>query len=119
MSAGTFAVLLILVPLLLAAVPACYAYESGSLFAADVGLLLLPAPVFLVSLLAFNKPAHVGWAGIAYPFVVFWLSVIILYIRVFLLPPIGLKPRSAALSTLIVAIAVAAFFGAFVPPFYE
>jgi hypothetical protein len=119
MSAGIFALLLVFLPLALAAVPAAIAFRSGALFAADFGLVLLPAPIFLAGLVAFNEPAQTGWAGIAYPFLVLWLCVLALYGRVFLLPRLGLSARWAALGTFLVAVAGAALFGAYVPPFYE
>ena len=119
MSAGAFALLLLLLPLALAAVPAARASRSGALFPADFGLVLLPAPIFLAALVVFNEPAQTGWAGIAYPFLVLWLCVLAFYVRVFLLPRVGLSARRAALVTFLVAAICAALFGACVPPFYE
>ncbi|MCW5620899.1 MAG: hypothetical protein KIS79_07335, partial [Burkholderiales bacterium] len=88
-------------------------------FAADIGLLFLPAPAFLAALLIFNEPAQTGWAGIAYPFLVFWFCILAFYSRVFLLPRLGLSVQSAAIGTFAVVGLAAVLFGAFVPPFYE
>ena len=119
MSPGIFALLLVAVPLLLAVVPAVRANCSHTLFPADFGLVVLPAPAFFLALLVFNKPAQTGWAGIAYPFLILWLSVLTLYIRVFVGPRLGLNIRSVALGTFLLALLASVVFGAYVPPYYE
>ena len=119
MYAGTFALLLVLVPFGLAWIPAAAAFRTRTLFSADISLILLPAPVFLAALLAFNEPAQTGWAGIDYPFLVFWACIVAFFARVFMLPRLGLRARPAAIGTLVVATLVTVLFGAFVPPFYE
>jgi hypothetical protein len=119
MTAGTFALLLLLVPLALAAIPAAAAMRTHSLFAADIGLVFLPAPAFLAALLAFNAPAQVGWAFIAYPFLVFWSCVVAFYARAFATPRLGWRARPAAVGMLVVFSLVAVLLGAFVPPLYE
>lgn len=119
MTAGVFAFLLVLAPLGFASIPAMVALRTRTLFAADFGLVLLPAPAYLLALLAFNEPAQTGWAGIAYPFVVLWFCVVVFFVRVFAMPRLGLSARSAAICTFIVLVLVAALFGAFVPPLYE
>ena len=116
MSAGIFALLLVLVPLGLAGFPALFALRGRTLFAADIGLVFLPAPAFLAALVALNEPAQTGWAGIAYPFFVFWVCIVAFYARVFALPHLGLNPRPAAIGTLVLALLAAVLFGAFVPP---
>jgi hypothetical protein len=119
MSVGVFALFLVILALALAAVPAACASRSGLLFPADFALVFLPPPAFLAALWAFNEPAQTGWAIVVYPFLVLWLSVLALYIRVFLLARIGLNARSAALGTFLVVAVSAALFGAYVPPLYE
>jgi hypothetical protein len=119
MSPSTVALLLVVVPLALAVVPVVSAFRSRALFPADVGLVFLPALAFVAALLAFNEPAQTGWALIAYPFFVLWLCVLALYVRVFMLPRLGVNARRAAFGALLAAVMAAALFGAYVPPFYE
>jgi FtsH-binding integral membrane protein len=94
------------------------AFRSHKLFVADVALLLTPPLVFIAALLAFNVPAQTGWALIVYPFLVLAVSVVGLYVRVYLLRRVW-PPRVAAVATLTVFVAGAALFGATVAPWYE
>lgn len=118
MSNGTFALLVVLVLLLFAVPPAVSAFRTHQLFAADVALVLVPAPVFVAALLAFNEPAQTGWAGIGYPFLVLAVSVVGFYVRVYLLRRVW-SPRIVAAVTCISFVAAAALFGATVAPWYE
>ena len=119
MSAGAFALLVVSLLLLAATYPVRYAFRSKTLFATDIGLVLLPAPTFIASLLAFNEPAKTGWAVIGYPFLVLAISVAALFIRVFALPQVGIPPKVGSLVAVVLAVVAAAAFGAFVGPWYE
>jgi hypothetical protein len=113
------ALVLVAVPLALAVVPVAAARRSRSLFATDIGLVILPAVAFVVSVGTFNEAAQIGWALIIYPFLIVWLSVAALYVRVFFLPRVGVRPSVGATGTLLLAIAAASAFGAMVAPWYE
>ena len=119
MSVGWFALYLLFALLVFAAIPLARARQTGSLHRADWGLVFVPGPTFVVALLALNDLAKTGWAVMVYPFLVLALSVIALWIRVFLLPKCGVPSRVASSVTFSVAVLAAALFGAFVPPLYE
>jgi len=119
MSAGSFALLLISVLLACAGIPALIAYRDQNLYAADVALVLVPTPVFVLAMLAFNEPARTGWALIGYPFPVLALSVAALYFRVLALPKLGFRPRAASRTCLALAVVGAAAFGTFAAPWHE
>ena len=119
MSASTFALLIVMVLLLAAVLPVRTAAQSKTLFATDIGLVLLPAPAFMACLATFNEPAQTGWATIGYPFLVLAVSVAALFVRVYALPPIGVSPKIGSLVALVFSVFAAAAFGAFVGPWYE
>ncbi len=82
MSAGTLALFVVAALLLAASFPIGTAAKSKTLFASDIGLVLLPVPAFIACLLLFNEPAKTGWALIGYPFLVLAISVAALFLRV-------------------------------------
>ena len=119
MSAGWFALYLLLALLVFAAVPMAHAHQAGTLHRADWALIFVPAPTFVAALLAMNDLAKTGWAVMVYPFLVLALSVVALWIRVFLLPRFGVPSRAASSIAFAAAVLAAALFGTFVPPLYE
>lgn len=118
MSFEPLAITVMSVLLLLAVPPLVSAFRTHSLFLADVALLLVPAPVFVVALSAFNEPAKTGWAPIGFPFLVLAASVVGLYVRVHLLRRF-LPPRVAAVAMLVMFVVAAAVFGVVTPPWSE
>jgi hypothetical protein len=105
--------------LVFVAVPVVWARRSGGLLETDIALLVVPAGAFLVALALFNKPALTGWAFILYPWLVLVCSVGVLYVRVFLLPRIGVAASVASKACLAVCTLAAVVFGSITPPFYE
>ena len=116
MSVGTFAMSVVLV--LLVALPVVSAVLAHQLFIADIALPFVPAAVFVATLLVFNAPARTGWALAVYPVVVVVVSVVGLYVRVYLFRRVR-SPRVAATATLVAFAGAAALFGSTVAPLYE
>ena len=119
MKVSTLALLIVGALLLCAAVPLRSAYLQRSLYLTDIASLLAPSPAFLLALHFFNLPAHIGWAGFIYPFLVLGAAVLLMYLRVFLLPLTGVRPRYLSWACLCLAIACATALGAWVPPWYD
>src|SRR5437868_15402122 len=112
MSAGALALSVVAV-LLLCAVPAFVsASRQRALFGTDFALLLGPVVAFAVSLSMFNVPAQTGWALMLYPFVMLALSVVVLYIRVYLLRYVPVSPHALSMVAFIASSVAAALFGA-------
>ena len=112
--------LLILGMAFLVSIPALFqARRSGCLSLADVMLPVAPAVMLVVGLQLFNQPAHVGYALVFYPPAVAFLSVVLLYAKVFVFGTS--KAVSAGLSTwtLIVSCALGVVLGATAMPWYE
>lgn len=87
--------------------------------ASDWVLLLAPAPLFFATAVLFNQPAHIGWALVLWPFLVFAIGVLSLCVRLLALPLLGLPGRvTAAVFSAFILIG-AALWGAWVPPWYD
>jgi hypothetical protein len=119
MSLEFFVCLVVAVLLMCAVIPARAAMRTRSLRVTDIVIVLGPPPVFVAAVLAFNKPAQIGWALIGYPFLILAASVVTLFLRVYVLSEPGSSSRRVSALTALAAILGAAAFGAFVPPWHE
>lgn len=119
MSAGLFAIIILVTLLSVAVVPLRSAFRKGQLYFSDLALPLLPAVCFAFALLQFNSPAQTGWALIGYPFLVVAMSVVVLYISVFGLRTLFVQARIVSFAVLAVSSAMAVYAGAIVAPWYE
>lgn len=114
-------ILLIVIALLLAAAapPVMYAHRRGQLFAADLALPLLPAVLLVSGILLLNQRAQTGWGLVLYPVFCAVASVVVLWIRVFVVAKLLTRSRVAAVAVLVVVCAAAFVFGAAAPAWYE
>jgi hypothetical protein len=116
MSAGAFAIAIVLV-LLAFAVPALwYSTRRGGLQLADIGLVFVPTVVFVLTLVGFDRT---GFELYAYPFFALALSVIALYARVFFLSQDASQAKAASGTFVIMACLLAFFTSIMAPPLYK
>lgn len=119
MYAGTFILIGVLVPMLLAAWPLVAAWRRRTFGVADLLLVLLPVPVFVAALLYFNSPAQVGLAIVIYPIAIQYALLLCLSLRVYVAPGMGMSLGRASWAALPVALAASFALGMFVPAWPE
>jgi hypothetical protein len=86
---------------------------------AECALPIAPAISMLVGLQVLNSAAQVGYAFIVYPVLSIVLSLILLYMRIFLLSHVRVSQRNLSIWMLTVTCLTAFVLGAVVSPWYE
>ncbi|WP_426701170.1 hypothetical protein ACPPVV_17655 [Rhodanobacter sp. Col0626] len=107
-------VLTLLLLLAIAAIPIVFAQRKHVLFVSDLGLLLLPTIAFVFSAI-FLRKEDVGFGLLRYPFMVFFASEALLWVRVFILDRFSLKARACSIVLLLLACLGAVTLGILVP----
>jgi hypothetical protein len=119
MSASLFTLTIVLFLSVLGAAPIFFARRHGTLHIADFGIVLAPIAILLLTMTYLNRPVQIGWGTVIYSFLCLALSVVALYIRVFVGGRDIQKSHALSVTFLIVASFVALFVGLFVPAIYE
>ncbi len=119
MGTGELAFSVVALIALLAAIPIRSAVRRSAMFETDYLLLALPTALFCASVVLLNPEPWSMWTLIFYGFFTFFLSVAVLFARVFVLDRLASSPRLNSSVCFALASAVAFIAGATIRQIYE
>ena len=118
MTAGAFGLTMVGIVLGLSGIPGWFALVRRTLFATDIGLVVVAPLIFFFAGDFLNDALHTGWGLVVYPFLVFVVCVALLYVRVFVLDRFA-DPRIGSLILFSATAIAALILGIVIPPLYE
>jgi hypothetical protein len=92
--------------------------RNGRYAIADIGLLILPPLCLLAGFKTLNSPALTGWAYLVYPVACSIICILILNVRVYIFEKFFSFNQLISVTVLVIACALAFFFGATAAPLY-